>query len=97
MPGAARIGDNSTGHPHCYSPSPLVSGSGNVLVNGLPACRVGDQYSIHGACSDHSPHSYSATSGSGSVLINGRPAHRIGDATSCCSCAQGSSNVIIGG
>ena len=95
MPQATRLGDNDTGHDAC-PPTALVSASGDVLINGKAAGRVGDSYAAHG-CVTHPSHSGVIASGS-SVFINGKAAGRIGDAVSCGgSVAQGSSNVIIGG
>lgn len=34
MPGAVRLGDMSTGHPHCYPATPAVGASSDVIVNG---------------------------------------------------------------
>ena len=34
MPGAVRLSDMSTGHPHCYPATPAVGASQNVIVNG---------------------------------------------------------------
>ena len=96
MPQATRLGDNDTGHDAC-PPTALVSASGDVLINGQGAGRVGDSYATHG-CVNHPGHSGVIASGSSSVFINGKAAGRIGDAVSCGgSVAQGSSNVIIGG
>ncbi|UXI02696.1 PAAR domain-containing protein [Photobacterium sp. TY1-4] len=53
---------------------PIVAGSGNVLIGGVPAARKGDMVICIGP-----PDSISA--GSGSVLINGKPAARQGEST----------------
>ena len=45
MPGAVRKGDMSAGHPHCYPATPAVGCSSDVIINGLPACRIGDSIS----------------------------------------------------
>ena len=96
MPAATRLGDLDTGHDAC-GPTALISASGNVIINGKGAGRVGDSYAAHG-CVTHPPHSGVIASGSSSVFINGRAAGRIGDPVSCGgSVAQGSSNVFIGG
>lgn len=97
MPGIVRIGDVSTSDPCGAGPHPPVAGSGNVLVNGIPAVRVGDAYASH-ACPSSPPHGSVAASGSGTVLVNGIPVHRIGDDISCGSKGNsGSGNVIAGG
>lgn len=54
MPGAVRLGDMSTGHPHCYPATPAVGASSDVIVNGRGQNRVGDAWQTHGACEDHS-------------------------------------------
>lgn len=98
MPGIVRLGDNSAGHPHCYPARPNVEASGNVIVNGRGAHRLGDGWAVHGACVLHSPHGGAASSGSATVMVNGRPVCRIGDAISCGdSMAEGSGDVIAGG
>lgn len=53
---------------------PIVAGSGNVLIGGMPAARKGDMLVCIGP-----PDSIKA--GSGSVKINGKPAARMGDGT----------------
>ncbi len=54
---------------------PVVVGSTNVKIGGLPAARKGDRLICVGP-----PDSISK--GSGSVFINGKPAARMGDSTS---------------
>jgi uncharacterized Zn-binding protein involved in type VI secretion len=98
MPAVVRVGDMSAGHPHCYPPTPAVSGSPDVFVNGKAAVRVGDSWATHGACPVHSPHSGSSSSGSSSVFVNGKALCRVGDSISCGdTMAQGSPNVFAGG
>lgn len=97
MPNAVRLGDTSTGHPHCYPSRPNTKASGNVMINGKGAHRLGDDWAAHGACPDHSPHRGSASSGSSTIIVNGKPLCRIGDSISCGdSMAIGSDNVIAG-
>lgn len=58
MPQATRLGDNDTGHDAC-PPTALVSASGNVIINGKGAGRVGDSVSCGGSVAE----------GSGDVII----------------------------
>lgn len=98
MPSVVRIGDISTGHPHCYPPTPAISGSNNVFVNGIAVNRVGDSWATHGACPDHSPHSGVSASGSSTVFCNNLSICRVGDSISCGdTMASGSPNVFAGG
>ncbi len=89
---AARVSD-PTSHPG------MIAGPGapNVLINGLPAARVGD---LH-ACAfppPAGPHPPTPIAmGSATVLIAGQPAARQGDATGCGAViVVGSPNVLIG-
>ena len=67
----------------------VSQGSANVLINGLPAGRVGDAESCHAGL---------VAQGSSGVFINGRPAARAGDKTTCGAViVSGSANVFIGG
>lgn len=84
---AARLGD-ATGHGGA-----LVSGSGNVFINGLAAGVVGVSVApcalLHGAAP--------VACGSGTVFINGSPAARLGDVTGCgAPIVSGSGDVFIG-
>jgi uncharacterized Zn-binding protein involved in type VI secretion len=74
---------DSHGCPACPHPThgPVTSGSPNVLINGLPAARVGD-HGVAAACCG--PNTFEIVEGDGSVLINGRPAAKIGSATKHC-------------
>ena len=74
MPAATRLGDLDTGHDAC-GPTALNTASGNVIINGKGAGRVGDSYVAHG-CVTHPSHSGVIASGSSSVFINGRAAGR---------------------
>lgn len=76
---AARISDNhscpktTSKVPHVGGP--IVTGSGNVFIGGMPAARKGDKLICIGP-----PDSISE--GSATVFINGKPAARMGDSTS---------------
>lgn len=99
MPGAARLGDSCAGHG-CFPATPIIEGSGDVIINGKPAARKGDGVLLH-ACPcpnmPHGVHNRAISAGSGTVIINGKLAARIGDAIGCGgSVAAGSGNVIIG-
>lgn len=90
MPGAARLNDIGSGHGNSPE-TPIISGSPDVLINGQPAARVGDDLAPHSA------HPRSITQGSSTVFINGKPAARIGDGIDCGGVIiSGSGNVIIG-
>lgn len=97
MPAIARINDGTTGHS-CFVPRPAaLTGSGNVLINGQPAIRVGDAYPLHGGCPNTPPHGGNVSAGSGTVNVNGRPLARIGDPISCGdTIAAGSPTVFAG-
>ncbi|WP_181442029.1 PAAR domain-containing protein [Swingsia samuiensis] len=91
---AARITDmhicpETTGTvPHVGGP--IIKGSDNVFINGLPAARIGDNLICHGPMDI-------IAAGSPTVLINGKPAARMGDQTAHGGVIiKGSSNVIIG-
>jgi len=87
---AARLGDIDTGHPPA-PPTPIITASGNVFINGIPAARKGDMLA------PHHPGVRIITEGSSSVKINGMPAARITDAINCGGkIIVGSGNVLIG-
>jgi len=105
MPGAARIGDKSQcpadvhGCPICPHPviGPAIIGSPDVLINGLPAVRVGDT-GIHAVCCG--PNTWKAVMGAPTVMINGKQAHRLNDMDQHCGgvgkMVEGSTDVLIG-
>lgn len=96
MPAVTRLGDSCTGHG-TWPPRPSTGGSGDVFVNGIPAHRQGDGWSVH--CNDVPVcHAGSLASGSGTVFVNGKQLGRVGDPVSCgSSVAAGSGNVFAGG
>jgi uncharacterized Zn-binding protein involved in type VI secretion len=106
MPPQGRVNDkafcpaDAHGCPACPHPvqGPAIAGSPNVLVNGMPALRVGDA-GVHAACCG--PNQWKAAKGSGTVFINDIPAHRLGDTTAHCggvgNLIVGSNDVIVGG
>ncbi len=84
------------GCPACPHPciGPAIAGSPDVMVNNLPALRVGDP-GMHAACCG--PNTWTAQAGSGTVFINSIKAHRLGDKDTHCGgsgqMVDGSSNV----
>src|SRR5688500_16039680 len=85
---AARKGDivKHKGAP----PSAILDGSPNVLINSLPAARMGD-------LSIHKKPVEPIVQGSGSVFFNGKTAARITDKSACGGeIISGSGNVLIG-
>lgn len=84
---AARLGDMHVcpkvePGPVPHVGGPIVQGSTNVIIGGMPAARVGDMAVCVGPPDK-------AASGSSTVLINGKPAARMGD-----SCGHGGKIVI---
>lgn len=96
MAKAIRIGvDPSKGH--CYPPKPCLNGSNNVLINGIGAVRVGDNYNQTHKCGKNSHSMGIAAEGSSTVYINGKPVHRNGDLINCGDHGNnGSNNVLVG-
>ena len=84
---AARITDMHTcqmkENRRAHEGGPILEGSPDVFIGGLPAARVGDKAQCKG-----SPDTI--VEGEPTVLINGKPAARMGDKT-----AHG--GIIIGG
>lgn len=92
-----RLGDLSTGHGCCYTPSALVSASPNVFINGKPCGRAGDHYAVHGGCEEkgHLPDIDSLMS-KHNVYVNGRSIAAVSDSTDKGSLAGGGSpNVLL--
>ena len=92
---AARIGDMHVcpkvdPGPKPHVGGPVAAGPGNVLINGIPAARVGDKLVCCGPPD-------TITEGSPTVLINGKPAAFLGSGTAHGgSITIGSANVLIG-
>jgi uncharacterized Zn-binding protein involved in type VI secretion len=78
--GIAQCPHYAMGCPACPHDvrGPILSGSPNVFIDGLPAARVGDNGIHAGGCG---PTSYVIKGGDPSVLIDGKPAARVGDPT----------------
>ncbi len=93
MPQISRKSDLGGEHG-AWVPSPAIEGSSNVIVEGLPAARLGDAVSPH-VKPGSAPHPRKIAGGSPSVFINGRPAARIGDAIDCGGVMIGGSGTVI--
>ncbi len=92
---AARLGDIASNHGP-WPPTPILMGSGTVLINGLPAARKGDMVLLH-VIPNNPPHGRAINAGASKVKIDGIPAARVDDAISCGGkVAAGSGNVLIG-
>lgn len=87
------------GCPACPHPctGPAMSGSPNVMVNGMAALRAPGDPGVHAACCG--PNIWASTMGSSKVYINGLAAHRVGDLTTHCggvgTLITGSGNVNV--
>lgn len=83
MSAVVRLGDTSTGHPHCYPARQNIEASDFVSIGGRGVHCVGHAWAAHGACKDHSPHGGAAAGGSAFVSIEGKAVCRVGDPISC--------------
>lgn len=88
------LGDMGMDHEG-FPPTPVISGSPNVFIDGKPVARVGDQLAPHSK-PKHPPHPRSITSGAPTVLINGMPVAVTGGAISCGGVTIGSSSAVAG-
>lgn len=88
------LGDLGTDHSG-FPPTPVISGSPNVLIDGKPVARVSDQLAPHSK-PKHPPHPRSIISGAPTVLINGMPVAVTGGEISCGGVTIGSSSAVAG-
>jgi hypothetical protein len=94
--GIARVGDTDSGHG-TYTPDTVKAGSPNVLVNGIPAARTGDDHGEHvNRAPPYDVHSAVCGDGSGTVFVNGKPVFRIGDPVDSATQSAGSGDVLAG-
>jgi uncharacterized Zn-binding protein involved in type VI secretion len=72
----------------------MAAGSGNVLINGIGAVRVGDADTVHryGGRNCSAQHSVALSAGSPTVFANGIAIGRVGDGGE--TLAAGSPNVF---
>lgn len=91
MPGISRAGMDTAGNT-------ILTGKGNVRVNGMPVAHIGSAIANH--CSgSNCPDQHTApviATGSGMVRVGGIPVCRAGDSASCGHSATGSGNVRAG-
>lgn len=105
MPAAGRVSDkaqcNSDAHG-CIACAhtvigPAIQGSPDVVINSLPALRVGDP-GLHAVCCG--TNTWQAAKGAQTVQINGKSAYRKGDKSQHCGgvgkLIEGSGDVIVG-
>jgi len=105
MPPQGRLGDKARcqadahGCVKCPHPveGPATTGAATVLVNHMPALRLGDS-GIHKHCCG--PNTWVAALGSSTVWIENQMAHRKGDMTAHCGgigeLIEGSPDVEVG-
>lgn len=95
----SRLTDSGVGDDKCHSDTKkgvsgiIVSGSGNVITNGLPTARLTD------IVLRSDGHSGTIVGGAGKSLANGLPIARIGDPFVGCftgTLVGGSGNVLAG-
>lgn len=95
MPKVALLGDIGTQHDG-FHPSPIISASSNVFIDGRPVARQGDVLMPH-IKPFNPPHPRSIASGVGSVLVNGKPIAVGGSKIICGGEVKASSSVTVGG
>ena len=91
---AAKVGNIGTDHDG-FHPTPIIAGSPDVFIDGIPAARVGDPLAPHDK-PNHPPHPRKIASGSSTVLVNGKPLAMTGSAVDCGGVIIGAGTVIVG-
>lgn len=89
------LGDLGTDHGG-FPPTPVISGSPDVLMDGKPVARMGDPLAMHSK-PKHPPHPRAIAGGESSVLINGIPVAVTGSAITCGGVTIGSGSGVAGG
>jgi len=75
------LGDLGLDHEG-FPPTPVITGSSTVFMDGKPLARMGDALAPHSK-PKHPPHPRAVAAGSASVLVEGRPVARTGDPVTC--------------
>lgn len=75
------LGDIGLDHEG-FPPTPVITGSSTVLMDGKPVARQGDALTAHSK-PKHSSHPRTISGGNTTVLIEGKPVALTGDAISC--------------
>ncbi|MFO7995091.1 MAG: type VI secretion system PAAR protein [Marinobacter sp.] len=88
------LGDIGTDH-NGFPPTPVITGSATVFIDGKPVARLDDQLAAHSK-PKHPPHPRTIAAGSPTVMIEGKPAALTGDAISCGGVVIGSSSAVGG-
>lgn len=91
---AAKVGNIGTDHEG-FHPTAITAGSPDVLIDGIPAARVGDPLAPHDK-PNHPPHPRKIASGSSTVLVNGKPLAITGGSVDCGGVIIGSGTVVVG-
>jgi uncharacterized Zn-binding protein involved in type VI secretion len=91
---AAKVGNIGTDHEG-FHPTAITAGSPDVLIDGIPAARVGDPLAPHDK-PNHPPHPRKISSGSSTVLVNGKPLAITGGSVDCGGIIIGSGTVVVG-
>jgi len=91
---AAKVGNIGTDHDG-FHPTPIIAGSPDVFIDGIPAARVGDPLAPHDK-PNHPPHPRKIASGSSTVFVNGKPLAITGGSVDCGGVIIGSGTVIVG-
>ena len=94
MGNAVKFGDMGCDHEG-FPPTPVISASPTVKVDGIALARAGDELGPHDKA-NHPTHPRKIAAGSSSVFIDGKPAARSGDAIDCGGVLTGDGSVSIG-
>jgi uncharacterized protein (TIGR02594 family) len=90
MPGVARANQDTAGG------GLIITGSDDVIINGMPAARFNDTVEPHPALL-HGPNTWDIVQGSGTVIVNGQQIARLGDLSSCGHEIEIASDDVIAG
>ena len=91
---AVKLGDMGSDHEG-FPPTPVISASPTVKVDGIALARIGDELGPHDK-PNHPTHPRKIAVGSSSVFVDGKAAARSGDAIDCGGSLIGGGSINIG-
>ena len=94
MGNAVKLGDMGSEHDG-FPPTPVISASSTVKVDGVALARAGDEIGPHDK-PNHPTHPRKIAVGSSSVFVDGKAAARSGDAIDCGGSLIGGGSINIG-